>query len=174
MKNKMLVMFGILLLAAGSMLAHDKEDVPVPLEQQIRDAVLSSPRYGVFDAVFFDLQGNELILKGHVVQPIIKEEIGIAVSRIKSLEKVQNDIEVLPLSSMDNSIRRQIYHKLFGIADMYKYAMGAYPSIHIIVKHGHVSLEGYVSSDSDKKLALLASRGILGVFSIENNLIIDK
>jgi osmotically-inducible protein OsmY len=95
------------------------------------------------------------------------------VAKIAGIEKVTNKIETLPLSGMDSAIRRQVYRRVFGTADLYRYAMGANPSIHIIVKHGRVTLEGAVSSEDDAKLALLAARGIPGVFAIKSNLTVQ-
>jgi hyperosmotically inducible protein len=177
MKHKSLVIIGILLFSAGTLLASeayqgDPESRSAELEQRISTAVLSSARYGVFDGVSFEVDGGEVVLAGFVVVPMTKEEIGRHVAKVDGISKVTNNIEILPLSGMDASIRRQIYKKLFSTADMYRYAMGASPSIHIIVKGGRVTLEGFVSSKTDKKIALLASRGVPGVFSIENNLII--
>jgi osmotically-inducible protein OsmY len=179
MKHKSIVILGILLLSVGTLLASpkcqdDPGDLTAGLEQKITAAVLSSARYGVFDGVSFSVKDGKVILSGVVVMPITKEEIGRYVKKVDGIKKVTNNIEVLPLSGMDSAIREQLYNKLFSTADMYKYALGASPAIHIIVKGGRVSLEGTVFSKSDKKLALLASRGIPGVFSIENNLIVDK
>jgi len=51
-----------------------------------------------------------------------------------------------------------------------KYGWSALPSIHIIVKNGHVTLEGVVDSESDKNLANLRANGVPNVFSVTNNL----
>ena len=177
MKYISLVIVTILFFSAGTLPAfpnhqENPADRSADLEQRISDAVLSSARYGVFDGVSFDVDGDEVVLAGFVVMPMTKEEIGRYVAKVEGINKVTNNIEVLPLSGMDASIRRQIFNKLFSTADMYRYAMGASPAIHIIVRGGRVSLEGVVSSEADKKIALLVSRGVPGVFSIENNLIV--
>jgi len=83
---------------------------------------------------------------------------------------VINNIEVLPLSSFDDSIRARTYRAVFRSGSLYRYAMGANPSIHIIVRNGRVKLEGVVSSQMDSQLAYMAARGVPGVFEVTNNL----
>ena len=116
------------------------------------------------------MEGNHVILSGYVVMPVTGTDAAKRVAKIDGIEKVTNQIETLPLSGMDAAIRRQVYRQIFNTANLYRYAMGANPSIHIIVKNGRVTLEGSVSSQGDAKLALLAARGIPGVFSIKSNL----
>lgn len=178
MKNKTMIFMGILLFAAGSLLASPQKDMlsEQPLEisaEEISDVILASPRYGVFDAISFDLTGNEVILSGFAVMPVTKQEIGRRVGKISGVEKVTNNIEVLPISYMDSEIRSRAYQNIFSTANLYKYVMGFSPSIHIIVKGGHITLMGAVSNKTDSRLALMAARGIPGVFSVENNLIIS-
>ena len=48
--------------------------------------------------------------------------------------------------------------------------MGAIPQVHIIVKNGHVSLEGVVMNQMDKNMAGIFANSVPGVFSVENNL----
>lgn len=177
MKYKGFAILGILLLAgslgASQIVAGKGEMFTMPLEGQVFNAILATPRYGVFDAISFKLEDNHVILKGYVVMPITGVDAANRVAKIEGVEKVTNKIETLPLSRMDSEIRRKVYNKIFSTADLYRYAMGANPSIHIIVKHGRVILEGAVSSEDDANLALLSARGISGVFSIKSNLTVE-
>jgi len=77
---------------------------------------------------------------------------------------------VLPVSPMDDQVRRAVYRTLYSDASLSKYGWSALPSIHIIVKNGHVTLEGVVDSESDKNLANLRANGVPNVFSVTNNL----
>ena len=52
--------------------------------------------------------------------------------------------------------------------------MRAVPTIHIIVKNGHVTLEGAVATQGDKNLANIKANGVAGVFSVTNNLQVDR
>jgi hyperosmotically inducible periplasmic protein len=51
--------------------------------------------------------------------------------------------------------------------------LGNYP-IHIIVKDGHIILEGVVDNQMDKNLAGIRARGVSGAFSVENELQVEK
>jgi hyperosmotically inducible protein len=87
---------------------------------------------------------------------------------------VINNIQVLPVSSFDDSIRARAYRAVFRSGSLYRYAMGANPSIHIIVNRGHITLEGVVSNKMDSQLAYMAARGVPGAFSVTNNLRIER
>lgn len=71
-------------------------------------------------------------------------------------------------------IRMQVYRRLFGTSGLYRYALSPNPSIHIIVKGGHVTLEGVVSNDGDGRTALMAARKVNGTFSVSSNLKVEK
>jgi hyperosmotically inducible protein len=145
------------------------------LEESIIKALWNLPRYNVFDNLAFKIEdGNIVTLVGQVIFPILKKEAGDRVAKIPGVAKVVNSLEVLPLSENDDSVRIRAYRALFGTADLYRYAMGANPSIHIIVKGGHITLEGVVSTKNDAEVALLAVRGILGSFSAKSNLKIEN
>jgi hyperosmotically inducible protein len=92
------------------------------------------------------------------------------VKSIPGVTRVVNHIEVLPPSPFDNQIRRAEYHAVFLRRDLGRYTLGALPQVHIIVKGGHVSLEGVVMNQMDKNLAGIVANTIPGVFSVENNL----
>ena len=86
------------------------------------------------------------------------------------MTKVVNNIEVLPLSTIDNQIRRAEYRTIFSQSDLGRYTMGAIPPVHIIVKNGHVTLLGVVMNQMDKTVAGIAANTVPGVFSVTNNL----
>ena len=93
---------------------------------------------------------------------------------IEGVSSVQNDIEVLPNSPMDDQIRRATYRAIYSEPGLSRYALSAVPSIHIIVKNGNVSLEGVADNDTDKNLAGLRANGVPNVFSVKNNLVVSK
>jgi hyperosmotically inducible periplasmic protein len=165
----------LLLIAVGLSLPAAAQDKPaVGLDQAVFDAIWSEPSFGVFDNLLFKVDGTEVTLIGQSMLPLTKANVGARVAKVKGVTKVDNQIEVLPLSENDDSIRMRAYRALFGAADLYRYAMAANPSIHIIVKGGHLTLEGTVSTSFDSQRAFNAVRGLMGVFSAKNNLKVDK
>ncbi len=142
------------------------------LIKEVRHELVTLPYYGVFDWLQFEaLPDGTVTLQGQVTRPTLKSDAENVVKDIESVTKVNNQIEVLPLSPNDDRIRRAIYQTLFNFdSPIYRYGMGAVPSIHIIVKNGNVTLKGMVDSEGDRNLANVRVNGISGVFSVKNEL----
>ena len=83
---------------------------------------------------------------------------------------MDNQIEVLPASQLDDRIRFAVYRAIYSKPPLQKYQMGAVPPIHIIVKNHDVTLEGMVNSVSDRDLAGLAAKAVPNVFRLTNHL----
>ena len=144
------------------------------LEKEVRHELVMLPRYGVFDNFAYKIEGGTVTLLGQVTQPTLKTDAERAVKRIEGVERVDNRIEVLPLSPNDDRIRVAVYRAIYGTTGLDRYALRAVPTIHIIVKNGNVTLEGAVGNEMDKNLANIKASGVSGVFSVKNNLQIDK
>ena len=108
-----------------------------------------------------------------VVLPVLKTDAERAVKGIEGVEKVVNNIEVLPLSPNDDRIRRAIYRAIYSQPGLDMYGLRAVPTIHIIVKNGNVTLAGAVGNQADKTRAEIAARGVSGAFSVTNDLLIS-
>jgi len=142
------------------------------IPNQVQHELAMLPWYGVFDHLAFQVKGTEVILSGQVnsEHATTKDDAGRFVKSIPGVTNVVNDIEVLPPSPFDNQIRRAEFRAIFSRADLGRYTMGAIPQVHIIVKNGHVSLEGVVMNQMDKNMAGIFANSVPGVFSVENNL----
>jgi len=161
------------MLAFGDAKAPNWPDPPQPnaaIVHQVNHELLMLPYYGVFDNLEYKVVGNHVELLGQVVDPTLKSEAGNVVKDIKGVQSVSNDIQVLPLSPYDNQLRFAVYRAVFGRDGLFRYAMGANPSVHIIVDHGNVTLVGVVGSQMDKTLAGIQANGVAGVFSVTNML----
>jgi hyperosmotically inducible protein len=145
-----------------------------PLENKVRHEIVMLPYLGVFDNVSFRVDNGVVTLFGQVTRPTLKSDAANVVKRLEGVSRVDNKIEVLPLSGFDNSIRAREYRTIFGSGSLYRYAMGTNPSIRIIVKNGHVTLEGVVSNEGDRNLAGIRANGVPGVFSVNNQLRVVK
>lgn len=159
----------LLVQAAGS-----AGSAPANLEQQVRHELVMLPYYNVFDNILFQVNGSHVVLTGQVTWPTLKSDAGNVVRRIPGVTGVTNNIEVLPLSPFDSRVRRAEYRAIYWHDGLSRYSLGAVPSIHIIVKNGHVTLEGAVDSQADKNLAGIYANGVSGVFSVTNNLRVVK
>ena len=140
------------------------------ITREVRHELLMLPYFGVFDNIAFKVNGYDVALLGQVVRPSLKSDAGNAVKRIEGVEKVDNQIEVLPPSSMDDRLRLQLFRAIYRFAPLQKYELGVQKPIRIIVKNGRVTLEGVVDNDADKNFAGVRANTVPGIFSVTNNL----
>ena len=151
---------------AASTAANPNPDI----ERKVRHELLMLPYYNIFDDLSFQVDGSRVTLLGEVNRPVLRSDAENVVKRIAGVSGVENRIEVLPLSAFDDRIRLTVARSIYGYTALNRYALGAHPSIHIIVKNGNVALEGVVASEFDKNVAFMRANGVGGVFSVTNNL----
>jgi len=96
------------------------------------------------------------------------------VKRVEGVERVDNKIQVLPVSFFDNGLRVRLYRTIYGYGPLQKYALGVTKPIRIIVENGHVTLLGVVDSEMDKNIAGLRANSVPGTFSVDNQLKVVK
>lgn len=140
------------------------------IQKEVRHELLMLPWFGVFDNISYKVDGYNVTLYGQVVRPSLKSDAENAVKHIEGVERVDNKIEVLPPSPMDDRLRIQLFHAIYGYEPLQKYALGVQKPIRIIVKNGHVTLEGVVDNEADKNAAGIRANGVPGIFSVTNNL----
>jgi hyperosmotically inducible protein len=144
------------------------------LQKEVRHVLVMQPFYSVFDNLEYKVEGDRVILMGQVVIPTLKSDAAASVKSIEGVSAVENQIEVLPVSPNDDRIRRAEYRAIYSEPGMEKYAIQAVPPIHIIVKNGHVTLAGVVANEMDKTLANVRANSVSGVFSVTNQLRVEK
>lgn len=142
------------------------------LTREVRHRLVMLPWYSVFDNLRFQVEGDKVTLSGQVTRPTLKSDAEATVKSIEGVASVVNNIEVLPLSPMDDQLRRTVFRAVYSDAGLQRYAIQAVPPIHIIVKNGNVTLEGVVDNESDKNLANLRAGQVPNVFSVKNNLVV--
>jgi hyperosmotically inducible periplasmic protein len=177
MKRRLLVVAGALYLLATLGMAQDRGQPSAKSQERIirevRHELLMLPYYGVFDNIAFKVDGATVTLLGQVVRPSLKSDAENVLKRIEGVEKVDNQIEVLPPSPMDDRLRLELYRAIYGYAPLEKYALGVQKPIRIIVKNGHVTLEGVVDNEADKNFAGVRANIVPGIFSVTNNLRVE-
>jgi hyperosmotically inducible protein len=165
------IVAALLVLTAG---AQDRGAERI--QREVRHELVMLPYYSVFDNLAFKVkvEGSTVTLLGQVARPSLKSDAENVVKKIEGVERVVNQIEVLPTSSNDDRIRRAVYRAIYGSAGLDRYALQAVPSIHIIVKNGDVTLEGVAANEMDKNLANMRARGVSGAFSVTNHLQVER
>jgi hyperosmotically inducible protein len=165
------VILTLFLFGLGTASASMPKPQATTLADQVRHQILMLPYYSVFDNITFKMEGQDtIVLQGQVTWPIVKFDAEAAVRSINGVGKIINDIQVLPVSRFDNHIRWATYWAIYSRPGFEKYAIQAIAPIRIIVESGHVTLDGYVGSELDKKLAYMAANAVPGVFSVTDNL----
>jgi hyperosmotically inducible protein len=168
--------------------------------QQVQKKLAGLSNLGVFDWLTFGIHGKALVLKGYASRPTLKSDAENAVKGIQGIDSVDNQIEVLPNSPMDDRIRASVYNRIYTQPSLRKYnanqgnigrAIGpgagialaaggitntppiGYHAIHIIVKNGNVTLYGVVLNQMDSSIAGMQANSTPGAFSVDNDLIVQ-
>lgn len=146
------------------------------IAKEVRHELLMLPYYSLFDDLGYTVQGRTVTLTGSLTSQdaITKNDAEIAVKKIEGVEKVVNNIDVLPPSGADDAVRHRTYEKLMRTGGLSRYFWEAAPSIHIIVRNQRVTLAGFVISEMDKNMAGIAAKTVPGVFEVTNNLRVVK
>jgi hyperosmotically inducible protein len=143
------------------------------LQREVRHELVMLPYYGVFDNLAFRVDGSTVTLLGQVTRPTLKSSAENVVKDIEGVEKVVNNIQVLPVSPNDDRIRLAAYRAIYGHSSLNRYALQAVPPIHIIVNNGKITLEGVVANESDSNIAYMQARSVSGAFEVVNNLRVE-
>jgi hypothetical protein len=168
----------------------------------IREALLRLPYYGVFDFLTFTYEKGTVTLGGYAYHGTLKGDAEKRVRRVSGVDDVVNNIVELPVGQNDDDIRWNTFYAIYTNAFLSRYApgggllwghrhpyrrsmtrpfglfpgmqpVGNYP-IHIIVERGRVRLLGVVDTEADKTAAGLAARGVPGSFGLDNDLLVDR
>jgi len=164
----------VLLLVLGQPFVA-RSQVNPRLVREIRHELRMLPYYGVYDWLEFEIQpDNTVVLRGQVVRPTTKSDAEGRVKDVDGVSKVNNQIEVLPLSPSDDRLRLALYRSIYNFnSPLFRYATQSVPPIHLIVNRGHATLKGVVANKGDAQLAYIRARGVPGLFSVKNELIIE-
>ena len=186
MKRPLLVVFAFLLIFSVAALASPTTQDNQPagvlsqksidrIYKEVRHELVMLPYYGVFDNLSYKVDSDGTVtLLGQVARPTLKSDAENSVKHIEGVEKVVNNIEVLPTSNFDDQTRRAAYRAIYGNEVLSEYQLRAVPPIHIIVNNGNVTLEGVVARQMDKQIAGMQANGVHGVFSVTNNLVVEE
>lgn len=185
--------------SAPSSATWSQEDT-VRIIQDVQKKISSLPDYSVFDWITFGIHGKTIVLNGYASRPTLKDDAGRVVKGIQGISSVENNIEVLPYSPNDDSVRAAVYNRIYTSPTLRRYnanqgdlgrAIGpgagialaaggvtanppiGYHAIHIIVKNGNVILYGVVANQSDAAIAGMQANSAPGAFGITNNIMVE-
>jgi len=169
---KVLLLLSLVIASARLAVGQGQSISPAEsrIQKEVRHELLMLPNFGVFDNIEYSVQGDTVTLLGSVTRPVLKSDAENVVKHIEGVGRVDNKIDVLPPSPSDDQLRRVLFRTIYGDPDLEKYALGVQKPIRIIVKMGHVSLEGVVDNEADKNLAGIRAKTVPGTFDVTNNL----
>jgi hyperosmotically inducible periplasmic protein len=127
--------------------------------------------YGnAFNSITLNVQSGAVTLGGHARTDVDKDSALALVSTYPGVKEVVNEIEVDPVSILDDQTRMTVARAVYGFPTLQKYAIDPAKTIRISVQNGHVELYGVVDSESDKEAAYIQANAVPGVFSVKNYL----
>jgi hyperosmotically inducible protein len=142
---------------------------------EVRHQLVMLPFYSVFDNLQYEVTPDGTVtLMGQVLDPTLKPDAERVTKKVEGVERVVNNIEVLPTSPNDDRIRRAVYRAIYGNDVLAPYSLRAVPPIHIIVKNGNVTLTGVVARQMDKQIAEMQTKSVPGVFSVQDQLQVEN
>lgn len=142
------------------------------LARQVGQAIERYVFYTVFDAVSATVDDGNITLQGWVTWPFKATEMANHVARITGVKSVRDEIRVLPVSRADDELRARVAVAIYR--DLPEFANRAHPPIHVVVNNGRVTLAGAVRSQVEKIRAEHIARSMFGVFSVDNELVVDE
>lgn len=177
MRKRLLLLAAVVLALTTLPVAAQREvsqQTVERIQKEVRHEILMLPYLDVFDNIAFKVEGYEVTLFGQVTRPTLKTDAARVVKTIEGVEKVDNQIEVLPVSPNDDRLRLRLFRAIYGDLALQRYALPVIKPIRIILKNGHVTLEGVVDREADKNLVTMRARAVSGSFSVTNNLIVSS
>jgi hyperosmotically inducible protein len=157
----------MLSVAAARPPAQDRPDQQ--LAREVARQVDTYSQFTIFDDICGQVENGVVTLTGKVTMPYKKNDIDKRVRAITGVREVRNEIDVLPVSTFDEDLRKRIARAIYSNPAFWQYAARANPPIHIIVEHGRVTLSGTVNNDVERSLARSLATGF-GELSVTNAL----
>src|SRR5439155_16869245 len=94
--------------------SHRTTQLLTGTEERVRHELVRLPYFSVFDNLTFQVQGDTVVLGGAVTRPTLKHDAEHVAKKVEGVDRVVNNIEVLPLSSMDDRIRMAELRAIYG------------------------------------------------------------
>jgi hyperosmotically inducible periplasmic protein len=145
-------------------------------DAQLQQAIVKKLQYdrvgygNAFNAISVNVQNGVVTLAGNALGPVAADSAVSLASHFPGVQDVIDNIQVDPLSPMDDRTRTAVYRAVYGFPSLNKYAIDPAQPIRITVVNGNVTLNGVVLSQADKNVAGIRANSVPGVFKVTNNL----
>jgi hyperosmotically inducible protein len=123
-----------------------------------------------FNAISVQVQDGTATLSGHAYGPVDASSALALAASTPGVKSVVNEVQVDPLSMMDDRSRLQLFRTIYGFPTLSKYAIDPAKPIRISVQNGNVTLYGVVNSQMDKDVAGIRANSVPGIFKVTNDL----
>ena len=157
-------------LAAPARAQADRKDDEI--FRDVSGVVLSYTRFTIFDDVSAAISDGVVRLEGKVTMPFKRTDIERRVAHIAGVRRIDNGIQVLPVSIFDDGLRFAVARAIYGNSLFWQYASMPNPPIHIIVENGRITLTGVVANEVERMLARSLATAF-NAFSVTNRLKTD-
>ncbi len=154
---------------------------PVVTDEQLHELLakkLYYDRVGWYDSAFnyytLSVKNGVATIGGETYNDVGRDSALAIAYRMPGVKDVVNEIKVSQVSIFDDNLRARTARVLYRDSVLSRYASDPARPIRIIVDGGHVSLYGSVDSAMDKQIAGMRAGQVPGVFSVQNNLIVDN
>ena len=146
------------------------------LEQKLAKK-LAYDRVGYYDNAFnylaLGVKDGVVTIDGDTVNDVARDSALAIVARMPGVKDVVNQVNVLPTSMFDDSLRARMARAIYRDSVLGRYATDPVDPIRIVVDNGHVTLYGSVQSTMDKTIAGIRAGSVPGAFSVENKLVVN-
>ena len=136
--------------------------------EKVRHELAMMPYITTYDYISFTMVGDSVILTGWTVRQTNRSEAYNRVKSIEGVDKIINNIEILPLGSNDMQIRAGARARLQSMLGRYFWGSGS--DIKIVVKNGNLILLGSVATKEDSDIANIQSGAVPFAFHVFNML----
>jgi osmotically-inducible protein OsmY len=126
-----------------------------------------------FNAITVGVHDGVVTLGGTVYGPTDKDSAISLVANTPGVKDVVDNLDVAPLSPMDDQLRIRLANAIYGAPQLTKYAVNPVKPIRITVVNGNVTLTGVVDSKMDRDIAGIKANTVPGVFKVDNQLQIE-
>lgn len=143
-------------------------------DQELREKIANELQYdrvgfgNVWDAITVGVENGVVTLGGHAHDYINRDSALSLVATTPGVKDMIDNIDVDPVSMMDDQTRMAVARAVYSFPTLNKYALNPARPIRISVQNGHVELYGVVDTEADKQAAYMRAMGVGGVFSVKN------